>query len=42
LDALTVPPEPSWVESGGRVIGTIAVATGLALLVFILQGVLFD
>ena len=42
LEALAVPPEPPWVEFGGRVIGTIAVATGLALLVFILRGVLLD
>jgi cytochrome b subunit of formate dehydrogenase len=42
LDALTVPPEPSWVTVGGRVIGTIAVVTGLALLAFIVRGALFD
>jgi cytochrome b subunit of formate dehydrogenase len=42
LEALTVPPEPSWVTSGGRIVGTIAVVMGLALLIFILQGVLVD
>ena len=42
LDALAVPPEPSWVSFGGRIVGTIAVATGLALLAFILRGALFD
>jgi len=38
LDALTAPPEPSWVVTGGRVIGTLAIATGLVLLVFIVRG----
>jgi cytochrome b subunit of formate dehydrogenase len=42
LEALAVPPEPSWVTFGGRVIGTAAVLTGLALLVFILRGAMFD
>jgi len=38
LDTLAVPPEPDWVSTGGRVIGTTAVAIGLLLLVFILRG----
>jgi cytochrome b subunit of formate dehydrogenase len=42
LETLTVAPEPSWVSVGGGVIGTAAVVTGLALLVFILRGVLLD
>jgi cytochrome b subunit of formate dehydrogenase len=42
LEALSVPPEPSWVSFGGGVIGTAAVVTGLALLVFILRGVWLD
>jgi cytochrome b subunit of formate dehydrogenase len=42
LDALQVPPEPPWVALAGRVVGTLAVATGLALLVFIVRGVFFD
>jgi cytochrome b subunit of formate dehydrogenase len=41
LDTLTVPPEPTWVSTGGVVVGTIAVATGLALLAFIIQGAFF-
>jgi cytochrome b subunit of formate dehydrogenase len=41
LDSLRVPPEPAWVVQGGRIVGTIAVATGLALLIFILRGILF-
>jgi hypothetical protein len=41
LETLSVPPEPSWVSTAGAVIGTIAVATGLALLAFIIQGALF-
>jgi cytochrome b subunit of formate dehydrogenase len=40
LDRLRVPPEPSWVATGGRVLGALAVAIGLVLLVFILGGVL--
>jgi cytochrome b subunit of formate dehydrogenase len=42
LEQLTVPPEPGWLSTGGRVVGTIAVAMGLALLVFILRGAFFD
>ncbi len=38
LETLSVPPEPDWVSTGGRIIGTAAVATGLLLLVFILRG----
>lgn len=38
LESLAAPPEPAWVSFGGRVIGTIAVITGLLLLVFILRG----
>ncbi|MDP1568946.1 MAG: cytochrome b/b6 domain-containing protein [Vicinamibacterales bacterium] len=38
LDTLAVPPEPDWVSTGGRVVGTTAVAIGLLLLVFILRG----
>jgi cytochrome b subunit of formate dehydrogenase len=39
LDTLTVPPAPHWVAMGGRIVGTAAVVTGLALLLFILRGV---
>ncbi|MGE3275322.1 MAG: formate dehydrogenase subunit gamma [Vicinamibacterales bacterium] len=42
LEALEAPPEPAWVSSGGRVIGSLAVATGLALLVLIVLGVFFE
>jgi hypothetical protein len=42
LDRLAAPPEPQWVSTGGRVIGTIAVATGLVLLVFIVRGFFFE
>jgi cytochrome b subunit of formate dehydrogenase len=38
LDALSAPPEPSWMVRGGAVVGTAAVAAGLVLLVFILIG----
>jgi cytochrome b subunit of formate dehydrogenase len=40
LDSLRVAEEPSWVSTGGRVLGGIAVVVGLALLVFIVGGVL--
>jgi cytochrome b subunit of formate dehydrogenase len=42
IESLTVPPEPDWVRTGGAIIGTIAVATGLVLLLFILRGALLD
>jgi cytochrome b subunit of formate dehydrogenase len=38
LEALVAPPEPSWVSTGGRILGTAAVATGLVLLAFIVRG----
>jgi cytochrome b subunit of formate dehydrogenase len=38
LDALAVSPEPDWVSTGGRIVGTAAVASGLVLLVFIIRG----
>jgi hypothetical protein len=41
LDALAAAPEPEWVSSGGRVIGTVAVVTGLVLLVLIVRGFFF-
>jgi cytochrome b subunit of formate dehydrogenase len=42
LESLAAPPEPSWVSGGGRVVGTLAVATGLVLLVFIVRGFFFE
>jgi cytochrome b subunit of formate dehydrogenase len=39
LRDLVVPEEPPWVSTGGRIIGTLAVTSGLLLLVFILRGV---
>jgi cytochrome b subunit of formate dehydrogenase len=39
LRDLVAPEEPPWVSTGGRIIGTLAVASGLLLLVFILRGV---
>jgi cytochrome b subunit of formate dehydrogenase len=42
LEGLAAPPEPSWVSSGGRVVGTLAVTTGLVLLVFIVRGFFFE
>ncbi|MEW6322509.1 MAG: hypothetical protein AB1635_15650 [Acidobacteriota bacterium] len=42
LEALVAPEEPSWVSSGGRIIGGLAVAAGLVLLVFIVLGVLVE
>jgi cytochrome b subunit of formate dehydrogenase len=42
LDLLAAPPEPSWVSTGGRVVGTVAVATGLVLLIFIVRGFFFE
>jgi cytochrome b subunit of formate dehydrogenase len=42
LEAVSVPPEPSWVSTGGRVIGGAAVITGLALLVFIVRSILAE
>jgi cytochrome b subunit of formate dehydrogenase len=41
LDAAIVSPEPSWVSTGGRVVGTVAILTGLVLLVLIVRGVFF-
>jgi len=41
LDGLTASPEPDWVARGGRLIGTFAVTTGLALLVLIVLGFFF-
>jgi cytochrome b subunit of formate dehydrogenase len=38
LQALAAPPEPDWVSTGGRIVGTAAIATGLLLLVFIMRG----
>jgi cytochrome b subunit of formate dehydrogenase len=38
LDRLAAPPEPSWVATGGRIVGGIAVTIGLVLLVFIVRG----
>ncbi|MGE0040555.1 MAG: formate dehydrogenase subunit gamma [Vicinamibacterales bacterium] len=38
LARLEAEPEPAWVSSAGRVVGTLAVATGLVLLVFIVLG----
>lgn len=40
INALRVAKEPGWVFNGGRVLGTIAVVTGLLLLVLIVEGVL--
>jgi hypothetical protein len=36
------PPEPSWVVAAGRLIGTIALATGVVLLSFIVRGFFFE
>ena len=40
LDSLRVAEEPAWVSTGGRILGGLAVVVGLALLVFIVGGVL--
>jgi cytochrome b subunit of formate dehydrogenase len=42
LDAKTAPPEPSWVRVGGRIVGSLAVLTGLLLLIFIIRGFFFE
>jgi cytochrome b subunit of formate dehydrogenase len=42
LDAKVAPPEPSWVWVGGRIVGSLAVLTGLLLLVFIIWGFFFE
>lgn len=39
LDALVAPAEPAWITRGGAVLGTLAVAAGLVLLMFIVIGV---
>jgi cytochrome b subunit of formate dehydrogenase len=39
LAAAAAPPEPAWMARGGAVIGTIAVALGLLLLVLIVRGI---
>lgn len=41
LEQLAAAPEPDWVSSGGRVVGTLAVVTGLVLLVLIVRGFFF-
>jgi cytochrome b subunit of formate dehydrogenase len=40
LESKRVPEEPSWVTTGGRILGTAAVIIGLLLLAFIVGGVL--
>ena len=42
LAGLEAVPEPPWVSTGGRVIGTLAVITGLVLLGLIVVGVFFE
>jgi len=42
LDSKRGPEEPGWVSTAGRVIGLLAVAVGLVLLVFIIRGVLHE
>lgn len=40
LERLRVPEEPAWVFTGGRILGALALATGMLLLVLIVEGVL--